>query len=265
MMTIMSCHKSGSSPSTDNGNYYLSSVVTWSPGTKIVDSFKYDSSKRMATFQQFEYDSTSGTPSVFSEMIQFTAPGAGSALPPSYVYTEGSQTEQHQLSYDGQGRIVRDTSLSGTGSVTYYSYPNGNIAMTSWFDGNPLTNEIDTMYLSNGNISSLHIWLPNDAGTKDSLQGVANYTYSSLANPAYHAAISSGIGPLLFTLTANGFGGTLDPISQKATSSVSGIGDGLPPNNIPITFVQKTDSKGRLSMLTSALGPSAGFVQYNYY
>ncbi len=136
-----------------------------------------------------------------------------------------------------RGGSLRTRVLSGSGFVVYFSYPNGNIATTVLFDGTPQNNQIDTLFISNGNISAAHIYFPNDAGTADSLEAAVKFGYSSNNNPAYHAAISASIGPLLYILQFDGYGGALDPISQKALNSVSGLGDGLPANTA-ITYNQ---------------------------
>lgn len=205
-----------------------------------------------------------GSPAAGSEIATFALPAGASAPPSSYTLSYNGITDPHVLSYDGQGRISKDTSLSGSGFVVYFSYPNGNIATTVLFDGSPLNNQIDTLFMSDGNISAAHIYLPNDAGTADSLEAAVKYGHSSANNPAYHSAISASIGPLLYILEFDGYGGFLDPISQKAFNSVSGIADGL-PGNTSITYSQTNDSKGRLSRMISSFGLAAGYIQFSYY
>lgn len=258
-----SCKKSGSS-NNNSSAYYLSSVINYSPHRRIVDSFTYDSSHRVARFAQYAYDSSTGTPAFASLTADFALPANGSAPPTSYTYTANGNQDMHILSYDGQGRITKDTSLSGKGFVTYYSYPNNNIATTVLFDRTPFNNQIDTLFISNGNIGGYHIYFPNNAGTADSLEGVINFGFSSVTNPAYHAAISKSIGPLLYILQFDGYGGSLDPISPNVFNSLSGVESGLPPN-VTIKFNPVTDSKGRLIQLTSSFGGAASLIVYNYY
>jgi hypothetical protein len=260
---FISCHKTGSSNSNSSA-YYLSSVTNVSPQQKVVDSFTYDSSHRLARFAQYAYDSTSGTPQASYWTADFALPANGSAAPASYTFTINSTQDIHTLSYDGQGRITKDTSLSGSGFVTYYSYPNNNIATTVLFDGTPLNNQIDTLFISNGNVSSSHTYLPNNAGTADSLEGALSFGLSSLGNPAYHAAISKSIGPLLYILQFDNYGGGLDPISANVFNSISGVESGL-PSNVPIKYIPVTDSKGRLIQLSTSYGVAAGVILYNYY
>lgn len=263
ILCSISCKKSSSS-NNNSSAYYLSSVTNYSPQQRIVDSFTYDSSHRLARFAQYAYDSTTGNPRFAFWTADFALPANGSAAPTSYTYTANGKQDMHILSYDGQGRITKDTSLSGSGFVTYYSYPNNNIATTVLFDGTPLNNQVDTLFISNGNIGAYHIYFPNNAGTADSLEGALNFGFSSLNNPAYHAAVSKSIGPLLYILQFDGYGGSLDPISTNVFTSISGVENGLPPN-VTIKYNPVTDSKGRLIQLATSYGAAAGILLYNYY
>lgn len=263
---MISCHKDGS----NNGNSgsstdYLSSVTSSSPKTKYVDSFLYDGSHRLTGFAQYVYDTSSGYSESYSSQISFTLPASGSA-PSAYTYSDDQVTgDQHKLSYDAQGRIIKDTSISGSGFVTYFSYSGSNIAIKVLFDGSPLNNQIDSLFLSNGNIGSQHVYFPNDAGTADSLVGNLQFGYNQIANPAYHADISSAVGPLLHVLQFDGYSNFVDPISQKALNSVVGMAEGLPGNS-SFSYNLSTDSKGRLSVVTSnAPGAAGSMIVYRYY
>lgn len=260
---IVSCHKSGSSNNNHNNNAWLSSVVSLQPQTRVIDSFYYDSSHRLTLFSQYAYDSSQGSPAFGTWSVQFAYSGTVSQ-PTSYLYVIASTADIHALSYDAQGRITRDTSVSGTGYVAHYSYPGGNVATTVLFDGTPMNNQIDTMFLSSGNVTTLHIYYPNSAGTADSLEGAVNFGFTSLANPAYHADLTNSIGPLLYILQLDGYGSSVDPISQHAFNSVGGSGSGLPPG-VTLKYNQTTDSQGRLVKLSSSLGPVAGSISFTYY
>jgi hypothetical protein len=263
VVAVWSCHKSNSSGSSAGSAYYLSSTVTYTAGTRIVDSFAYDSTPyRLAEFVQTKYDTTTGTPVTTVASALFNL-AAGSNLPTAYTYSINGNAVTHTLSYDNQSRIVKDTCPT-TGFVAYFSYPNGNIATTILFNGTTANNQIDTLYMSGGNIATANTWMPNDEGTADSLQGYLKFGYSSVANPAYHQTITSSIGPLLYILTVDGLGGGLDPISEKASNSLSGQIDGL-PSGLTINFTQTTDSKGRLSELYAGLLGISETINFNYY
>lgn len=259
-----SCKKSGSSNNNHPNNSWLSAVVSLQPQTRVVDSFRYDSSHRITAFTQYQYDSSQGYPTFGEWAVQFAYPAGTNSQPSSYLYVTGVITDIHALTYDAQGRITRDTSVSGTGYVAHYSYPNGNIATTVLFDGTLKNNQIDTLFLSGGNVTMLRVYYPNAAGTADSLSGAANFGFTSLANPAYHADMTNSIGPLLYILQLDGFGSSVDPISQHAFNTVSGVGSGLPPG-VSLKYNQTTDAQGRLIELSSPLGPVAGSISFTYY
>lgn len=259
VVTALSCKKSNSSKNSPSG-YYVSSAVSVTSGSKLVDSFVYDSS-RLAGFFQTKYDSTGGSPLLTSASVIFTLP-AGAAPPTGYT-TDINGFTLHTLTYDNQGRIIKDTCTTN-GYVAYFSYPGNNIAVTVLFDGTPMNNQIDTLYMSGGNITKAVTWMPNDAGTADSLQGSLNFSYSSVTNPFYHSAVTGSIGPLLYVLSVDGLGGGIDPVSAKAQSSVSGRIDGL-PSNLTLDFNQTLDSKGRLSVLSGSLFGIGEAIYYNYY
>jgi hypothetical protein len=227
-----------------------------------VDSFDYDSSHRITQFIQNKYDTTTGTPELTVASTQFSL-AAGTNPPTGYVYSINGNAVVHTLTYDNQNRIIKDT-CPVTGYVAIYSYPNGNIATTVLFNGTAMDNQIDTLYISGGNVATADTWQPNDAGTADSLQGVLKFGYSGLANPMYHSAITNSIGPLLYILTVEGLSGGMDPISQKASNSLSGQIDGL-PQGVTINFSQTTDSKGRLSVLSASVFGIGETVLFNYY
>jgi hypothetical protein len=261
---VVSCKKSGSSNNNRNNNAWLSSVVSLQPQTRVIDSFYYDSSHRITRLSQYQYDSSQGSPTFGALTVQFAYPAGTTSQPTSYLYVFGSSADIHALTYDAQGRISRDTSVSGTGYVAHYSYPGGNIATTVLFDGTPMNNQIDTMFLSGGNVTSLRIYYPNTAGTADSLGGEVNFGFTSLANPAYHTDMTNSIGPLLYILQLDGFGSSVDPISQHAFNTFGGTGSGLPPG-VSLKYNQTTDSQGRLIELSSSLGPVAGSISFTYY
>jgi len=262
VIAVWSCHKSNSSKNPSSSGYYLSSATSVTAGTRIVDSFDYDSAHRITQLIQTKYDTSTGTAITTVASTQF-ALAAGTNPPTGYTYTIGGNAVIHTLTYDNQGRILKDTCPT-TGFVTYYSYPGGNIAATTLFDGTAMNNQIDTLYLSGGNVATANTWMPNNAGTADSLQGSLKFGYSGLANPMYHQAITGSIGPLLYALTVDGLGGGLDPVSQNASSSLSGNIDGL-PSGLTINFSQTKDSEGRLSVLSASLFGIGETIYFHYY
>jgi hypothetical protein len=262
---VYSCKKSSSSHSNNtNSNAWLSSVTSWSSPTSIVDSFTYDSAYRVASYMQIEYDTSSGTPNAYTWSAVFSLPAGSSAPPSSYTNNLTGTNELHQLTYDAQGRIIKDTSLGSSGWVIYFSYPANEIAITALYEGSIANSIVDTLFLSNGNIGSAHVYGPNNAGTADSLEQSIKYGFSGISNPAYHSAITSSVGPLLYILAISGFGGNYDAISQKAYNSLSGVGDGL-PTGVTINFTLGQDAQGRLSSQSVNFGGTEAIISYRYY
>ena len=256
-----SCSKTSKSGNSSAPVFYLSSATTYSPGTSVVDSFSYDSSSHVTQFSQFEYDTVGGTPTVKTWSAVFAT--TGTATPPaSYTYTTSNINQTHELSYDGQGRLVKDTCLS-TGYVAYYSYPNGNIATTVLFNGSTSNNQIDTIFVSNGNATAIHTYMSNSTGTADSLVGALNFGFSTTANPLYHSALTNAMGPLLYTLQVDNYGGSLDPISVNALNTVSGTLDGF--SGVTLNFSLINDAVGRLNVMSASLLGDYEIIYFKYY
>jgi hypothetical protein len=262
---IYSCKKSSSSNNNSaNSNAWLSSVTSWSSPTSVVDSFAYDSTHRVASYTQLEFDTSTGTPYAYTWSAVFSLAAGGSAPPSSYTNNLTGTSELHQLTYDAQGRILKDSSLGSSGWVIYFSYPANAIAITALYDGTIANSIVDTLFLSGGNIANTHIYAPNNAGTADSLEGTLKFGFSGVSNPAYHSAVTSSVGPLLYILAISGFGGNYDAISQKAFNSVSGVGDGL-PSGVTFNYTLSTDTQGRLSGQSINVAGSESTISYRYY
>lgn len=175
--------------------------------------------------------------------------------------------DYHLLSYDADLRMTKDSSLSGSGLVTYFTYPNGNIAITTLPEGTPDDNFIDTAYVSNGNVSTETNWFPQVPGGANVNSGEAWFNYVSAANPAYHPAISRSIGPLLFNWTFSNSGEFVDFISKNVYQKETNTGEFAPLAVSSLNYSITTDSKGRLAKLISSGGAStsAATIVFNYY
>jgi hypothetical protein len=260
-IVVFSCNKAGVT-TTPPVTSFLKTVKSYSPQTQIADSFVYDSTHAMAQLLRYTYDSTGIIPSVDSMEITFSfAPNA--VLPDSYTYTDIPQSlngEVHQLTYDNQNRIIKDTAIGGRGYVNYFVYSNNHITATTLFSGIITDNQIDSLILSNGNIAEERVYYPDNAGTADSLSGDSYFGYSSSANPAYYGPIASSIGPLLHILELDGSGTAEDAISIKMVNSVTYIGGG---SSGTVPFNLAYDSQGRVIEATGQGYP--GELVYAYY
>jgi hypothetical protein len=265
LITLYSCKKSNSGNSTPPPAYYLSSAVALSPVYRIVDSFYYDTLNRIDTFSQSIYDS--GSTQSNSWYIQFIYQG-NNTWPSWYNSFDpqlGGFGDYHLLSYDADNRITKDTSLSGSGYVAYFSYPDNNIATTILPEGTPDDNLIDTLYLSNGNVSEQADYESAIPGQPDALTGVADFTDASNANPAYHASISNSIGPLLYQYTLASSSGFLDFTSRNARKQINTTDPLLSYDVSPLNYSLTTDDKGRLAKMTSGSGSTGSTIIFSYY
>ena len=209
-------------------------------------------------------------PAATRSIIPFTAQFIyqnTNTYPSYYNYYDvplGNYGDYHILSYDPQNRIIKDTSLSGSGYVTYYSYPDNNIAATVLFEGTTQDNQLDTLFLTNGNISAETVYVSDIPGQPDQQQGDVRFAFAPTANPFYHPAISNSIGPLLTTFEIDGFGGFVDFISKNAFKQLTGIQQSA-PSMISFDYNLTTDSKGRLSQMTASPGASSYMLSFYYY
>lgn len=256
-----SCSKTSKAGNSNIPAFYLSSATTYTVGNRYVDSFSYDSSHYMTEFIQFHYDTTGGIATLSTITANFTS--SGTAAPPaSYTYTVANVSQTHSLSYDGQGRITKDT-CSATGYVAYFSYPGGNIAINALLNGSTSNNQSDTIFVSNGNVSAVHNWVSNSAGTGDSLIGSLQFGFSSTANPLYHSALTAAVGPLFYILQVNGFGTSLDPISVNALTSITGSLDGY--SGVTLNYSLINDAVGRLNVMSASLLGDTQIIYFEYY
>lgn len=260
VLVISSCHNNGSS---DGGspvnNSYLASARIVSQGTIITDSFSYDSQHRVARFAEYE---TNGTDSA-DVTVDFNFSG-GNALPVSYTATSnGGSPDTHELTFDGQGRITKDTSTSGSHFVTNYFYSGNYVICNILFDGTFNDAQIDTLVITSGNITGEKVW-GFDNGTPE-LQGNLTYGHAAAANPGYKAEVANAVGPLLYVLSVYNFGGYADYISKAVMNKVSGYADGLP--SAGYGYNVSTDDKGRVSSIapTGAGVPAGVKVIFTYY
>jgi hypothetical protein len=266
-LLIISCKKSNSGGnSNEAATSYVSSAISTSPQQQIVDSFRYDSAHRLDSFMITVYDTTTIYPQYNSQLLQFIY--IGSNTYPSYYNEYDSALgnisgDYHLLSYDAQNRISKDTSLSGSGYVAYYTYPGNNLASTILWEGTLQDNMMDTLYMANGNMGSELVYDAQVPGQPDVLQGDINFSYASTANPCYHAAIANSIGPLLFIASVSGSGDFVDFNSKNAYEGASGTQQGGPI--VAFKYTLSNDSKGRLSHVTGSAAGATGTIVYNYY
>jgi hypothetical protein len=265
ILSLASCKKSNSgSKGPDPSSSYLSSLVNLGTQQRTVDSFYYDTRHRLDTFSQTIYDTTSGIPQYNTWTVQFLYQG-DDTRPSYYNYFDiplGGFGDYHLLSYDASSRITKDTSFSGSGFVTYYSYPNNNIAGTTLFEGTAETNLMDTLYIQNDNLVREVVYIPIIPGQPDQLLGSDSYTPTTTANPGYHQTIANSIGPLLFTLQFINHSSISDFISKSIFNNDL-IANSSGSSNLSHQYTLTKDGEGRLVKMTLVGGTAT--IEYTYY
>jgi hypothetical protein len=258
-----SCHKNSGSSDGGNpvNNSYMASAQFYTSGTLSVDSLIYDANHNVTQFFQYQTDGSHKDTTIAT----FTYSGSGS-LPTGYnlTYTAGVP-DPHQLTFDGQGRITRDTSLNGYGFVTYYTYPGNYIIIRTLDFGSTSSETIDSLVVSNGNVTGELLWVTDNTGTLVQ-NGNITIGHATVANPAYKAQIAGSIGPLLHMMDNYNYGAYTDYISKAMINKVSGIADGA---SITIDYTISVDASGRVSSWTpvsASLPSGAGDkTTFTYY
>ncbi|MDO6435467.1 hypothetical protein Q4E93_32940 [Flavitalea sp. BT771] len=262
-LILLSCHKSDSSSQGNPvNNSYLASCRSYATDYLQIDSLRYDANHHLIRLDQYVKDNSNGNQIDDSLNFVFTYAGNGS-LPTGYEYAheQAGQYETHQLTYDGQNRIVKDTGVNGSGYVTYFAYPGDKIVATVSFDGSVDGSQIDTLTVSGGNVTQEKVYI-NESGSWNK-QGDVAFGHVAGANPGYKAEIAGSLGPLLYILQVNGFGGYSDYISKSLTNKVTGTAEGLP--GAGINYTVGVDATGRISSITPAGAPAGTKMVFTYY
>jgi len=269
----------GSGTGSDNppaNTNYLSSIKNLQ-FSSVLDSFTYDNSNRLTKIMISYGDSANinvgpiqakGT-NLNSSTVTFSYAGNNTA-PASYtiVNTYDNKTHLHQLSYDGQNRIIKDTDLNNTGAVATWSYPNGNIA--SSLSSGTGVGILDTVFLTNGNVTAQHTYGFGGTPRPDTVFNSITNNFSTIVNPNYHRAISSTYGPLFMMLGLSS--GLTDYISVNGISSITNtskiIGlDNLPGGTITDNYTWTMDGNKRAATLkiTDSKVGALGNLKFSYY
>jgi hypothetical protein len=236
LVLFFSCSKSGN---TNNSNSsllvsvteYQSAPVT----TKTVRNFSYDQNQQIGAVYTHTYDTSGGQAYLDSSLI--TYPSSSATTPPaSYdiVWIVGTTTpasgatEHHLLYYDGQERIIKDSTSSKTNIsnanpnlfTTYFVYNNSTIVAQSLYPdpnnpGSGLMNALDTFSLFNSNlVNSIQY---NVAVGDTTIYRTDTYLFSTSKNPLYESTLANRLGA---ALRFNNIGDFISPylMSQWTTN-----------------------------------------------
>lgn len=289
MILAASCTKNtnptppGSGPGSSNppsNNNYLSSIRSGKSST-LLDSFTYDNSNRLTKII-ISYGTDSSVINIgpikiggnnpSSSTVTFSYAGSNT-FPASYTIVNSfdQKSHLHQLYYDGQNRIIKDTALDNSGFVKTLSYPNGNIA-SRIYGGSGGGQILDTLFLTNGNVTVEHSYIFDNTETErqDTVFNSIKFTYSTVVNPNYHQAIASTYGPLLGEVGING--GASDFVSVNGISTATNNSEIIGSDKLPgvtdiLTYTWTEDSKNRaatLKLTDSHVGAISN-LKFSYY
>ena len=181
-----------------------SSIIISEPDyhRSTVDSFVRDANNRLTKFVRIFNDSTSlpFTPYKFECVFKYVG---NDSMPSSYNRIFPNASEVHKLQYDGQGRIILDSSSTISQNTFYFSYSVSGTILYQQLPPN-VGHYIDTITLINGNITERKYWFFTPTHT---IHSNYNATYSSLANPL---GFTSNMGALLFEMS-----GQMDYLSKN--------------------------------------------------
>jgi hypothetical protein len=259
---IFSCKKATvNGPSIPS---YIASITQYASKIRRVDSLKYDTSYNIAEIVHYDYDSSGSTPvldtipTVFAYMTDSTPP---------VTYSQSGFT--HKLEYDGQNRVIKDSTEDGTANYTAFSYSNNCIVYYRevFIPSHSIT--VDSLFFTNGNITTVKSYNPSSGGVGTLGE---DYEYGNYidANPAYHPVITNTIGPLLHFMLYDYYYATTeaDMLSHKMAGSLHATGTALSVDPAVFTSVIETDGQGRVVQSTpyyQGVLPVNGRIVYTYY
>lgn len=227
---LFACKKSASTLSSQSG--LVSNNTSYFPSAqgKVVTNLGYDAGQQITHFSWYDYDTSGATSNQDSVAYDFTIDPA-THLPLSYIMTgwesslSNSYTETHNLFYDAQGRLVKDTTITGQdlpgdSAANYFSYSANRVIVREYsmdaydtVDGSTgwgcIT--IDTINLVNGNIVDQEEYEQNGPDWDLDYSYIVN-GYSNFANPLYNTHFSNSFAALF--LDAN----LMDCLSKNLTS-----------------------------------------------
>ena len=234
-------------------------------------------------YTQFSYDQNTQIASMLTRVsvsqgldtfLMSFSPSGANTPPAFYDYTwyratnSSDAVEHHVLVYDDQKRLILDSMEYGTstnGSEVYlintkYSYDAGYIA-AEYYTNNyetlpriygPSTLSVDTMYLTNGNLTQDIIYYLG--GDTPAVYSNTYFTSTTYKNPLYQKDISGSLGMLLCHNSG------LDYFFGDFVSPNYSSRWGVTNNLYTVSYV--TDSTGNLTK-TSQTDIAGGYIMHD--
>ncbi len=246
---LFSCQKEVTNGSSNASSKRLSSFRVYNaPAHSLrIDTFFYNSGGYIQRYKSVNYDSTANPMITDSADYNFTF--ANSAAPPtSYTLINLHKgvpiatSESHNLFYDSQNRLLKDTLIFGENishAAVYYSYT-ANLVTYEQYSSTTTgleKNEVDSFFISNGNLKTLNTYYYYPPDVYPFYQDVQ---FSSYTNPFYNKAVANSLGVLFYKIVEADFISPYMPTSVHAT---------YPPQNLDYTtkYDWSLDSLGRIN------------------
>jgi hypothetical protein len=208
---LFGCNKNSSSP-VNAATIGATSYTYYSPANHYLekDTLIYNSSQDLVKISHYDYDSSGGASSVYVDTGSYAfVVNPSTGLPSSYTmlwYKSAlgvSEDEIHNLVYDSQNRLIKDTLASNLVSandahlVDYYSYSGSNIVGNAYSQGSSDSiSYTDTITLNNGNVMRQAAYT-GDLSNNFQVEFTTVNGYTTYANPLYNSSLALNIGVLL--------------------------------------------------------------------
>jgi hypothetical protein len=252
----LSCKKDISTSSVNASAGTTTSYSYYSPANHYFekDTLLYNTNQNLVKISHYDYDSSAGPTLVYVDSGSYTfTVNPSTGYPSSYTilwYSSAldvSQDEIHNLFYDNQNRLIKDSLAQNLVSSNdahlrvYYTYSGNNIFCNAYSQSSPDSiSYTDTITLNNGNVIRRSAYT-GDLSSNFQVVFDTVYNYSDYVNPLYNANLALNIGLLLFD------DNLFDALSRQ-----------LPADGI---VIWATDTKQRI---VTAAGNDGSIYSYTY-
>ncbi|HEV7620935.1 MAG TPA: hypothetical protein VGO09_04345 [Flavisolibacter sp.] len=227
---MISCKKSTITEPQQNAVKLVSTSAFSANVIASADTFIYSSNGNLLSQKIWTYSNGVNNGDTVTLTFNYTGTNPD---PATYTIKNGRGINTYTLTYDNQGRLIKDTLIPDVLAIaSTFSYPGNNIVFNSVDNGST-----DTIYLSNNNIvKTVQASIPPDPASNT----VDVFSYDHLyPNPFYSAGQTQNVRLLLtkidgWNLVRNDF------ISQNAFTAVNENNS----FNIPVTYT--LDASGKI-------------------
>ncbi len=269
LIGISSCNKPDvTTPPIENppiSSKLIKAVVgSISDNTKNIDSFFYDTQKRIIRFQYAILGSAENVWNVYD--FTYTA---NNLLPNSYNFTyiksdvSGvySYLTINELKFNAQNKVIEDSTISSNFPISspmiykYYKYSDKLVTTTTKYPNNS-SYSLDSFFLDNDGNTIKKLSGTVDANNKFTLEGKIVYTFGNTISPYYNN--TSGLAPSIIY----GF-------PNFKHLQISGVSTNYSVNGSPTiynsTYKNITDASGLVTKIISNIDVFSSVSEFTYY